>query len=186
MSVLTRIDGILSSSISRFRRHSSMRNETGPRCHNSRHCRAKNVFFTQRMDVVTKRFQHGKDVLTASERPSMFPPHAATDIRQVQQTSASLQCTINSSPRTTSTTRSSVRAASSDCRRPHGCTRRSCWWLMLGLVSAGMRNSPFSYSVDRSPRKQWNPSPPWDPLLPGILFFGPDPVAPVVAPCGSP
>ena len=134
------------------------------------------------MDVVTKRFQRGKDVLTAWERPSMFPPHAATDIHPVQQTSASPQCTINSFPRTTSTTRSSVRAVSGDCRRPHGCSRRSRWWLMLGLVSAGMRSSPFSNSVDRSPRKQWNPSPPWDPLLPGILFFGPDPVSPVAAP----
>ena len=31
---------------------------------------------------------------------------------------------------------------------------------------------PINIAVDRSPRKQWNPSPPWDPLLPGISFSG--------------
>jgi hypothetical protein len=38
---------------------------------------------------------------------------------------------------------------------------------------------PNEYPVDRSPRKQWNPSPPWDPLLPGI-FFAPVILAPVI------
>ena len=140
-------------------------------CENSRHCRATNACAQPGIYVVTKRFQSGKDVLTALERPSMFPPHAATDIRQVQQAKFPLSLIHSVSPTTSTTRRSDELAARCDCRLPHGCTRRSCWWLMLGLVFAGTRSRPFLYSVDRSPRKQWNPSPPWDPLLPGILFF---------------
>jgi hypothetical protein len=41
-----------------------------------------------------------------------------------------------------------------------------------GWFSQGREASPICLAPDRSPRKQWNPSPPWDPLLPGIFLTG--------------
>ena len=45
---------------------------------------------------------------------------------------------------------------------------------LVERVRVGSRKDarpPGCLVPDRSPRKQWNPSPPWDPLLPGIFFF---------------
>ena len=52
-----------------------------------------------------------------------------------------------------------------------GCPRPADRWNEFGLVLARTRGRPVCLVPDRSPRKQWNPSPPWDPLLPGIFFF---------------
>lgn len=48
-------------------------------CPNGAYFRANGASETLVLDVVTKRFETGKDVLTALESPTMFPPHAATD-----------------------------------------------------------------------------------------------------------